>query len=86
MISSAHGASTSKVEVTNIDGFGVWILVNDTEYLLPYGGYPWFHSATIDQILHVELLHGCHLHWPALDVDLSLDTLADPEAYPLVHR
>jgi hypothetical protein len=86
MISSPRGASTSGAEVTNIDGFGIWLLVNDTEYFLPYTEYPWFRGATVEQLLGVELLHGGHLHWPALDVDLSLDTLAHPEAYPLVYR
>ena len=30
--------------------------------------------------------HGEHLHWPTLDVDLSLDSLKHPEAYPLTAR
>jgi hypothetical protein len=26
------------------------------------------------------------LHWPLLDVDLELDTLASPEKYPLIFQ
>lgn len=86
MTSSTLGASTLQVEVTNIDHFGFWLLVEDREYFLPYGDFPWFRSATLDQILDVQLLHGDHLHWPALDVDLSLDSLSQPEAFPLIYN
>jgi hypothetical protein len=29
------------------------------------------------------LIHGYHLHWPDLDVDLEIDNLENPEKYPL---
>ena len=80
------GASTSLVEVANIDRFGFWLLVEDKEYFLPYEDFPWFRSAKVDQILNVELLHGSHLHWPDLDVDLCLDSLGQPDAFPLIYR
>ena len=86
MTSSTLGASTSQVEVTNIDRFGFWILVEDKEYFLPHEDFPWFRNATVDQILDVQLLHGDHLHWPTLDVDLCLDSLAQPEAFPLIYN
>jgi hypothetical protein len=84
--SSKRGASTSSAEVTNVDSFGVWVLVSDREYFLPYDDFPWFRKATLDQVLTVELLHGEHLRWPKLDVDLSLDSLEKPEDFPLVYR
>jgi hypothetical protein len=74
------------VEVGNIDQYGLWLLVDDKEYFLPYDGFPWFRKATVAQILGVELLHGGHLHWPDLDVDLSLDSLAQPKPFPLIYR
>ena len=86
MTSLTLGASTSKVEVTNIDCFGFWLLVEDKEYFLPYEDFPWFRKATIDQIANVQLLNKDHLHWPALDVDLCLDSLAKPETFPLVYK
>ena len=55
------------------------------EYFLPYTDSPWFRAARVEQILNVELLHGEHLHWPDLDVDLALDSLAQPEAFPLIY-
>ena len=80
-----HGANISRVEVGNIDQHGLWLLVDDKEYFLPYQSFPWFRKATVDQILTVELLHGDHLHWPDLDVDLSLDSLAHPESFPFFY-
>ena len=77
---------TSQVEIGNIDRHGLWLLVDDKEYFLPYVDFPWFRKATIEQILNVEHLHGDHLHWPELDVDLSLGFLAHPESFPLIHR
>jgi hypothetical protein len=86
MTSSTLGASTLRAEVTNIDRFGFWLLVNDKEYFLPYEDFPWFRQAKVDQILDVELLHGDHLHWPQLDVDLCLESLSEPAAFPLIYR
>jgi len=86
MNSSTRGAYTSQIEVSNIDQFGLWILVENKEYFLPYEDFPWFRKATIDQILKVELLHQDHLYWPELDVDLCVDSLAEPERFPLIWR
>jgi hypothetical protein len=32
-------------------------------------------------IIPVELHHGEHLYWPALDVDLDLERIAHPESF-----
>lgn len=82
---STLGVPTSLAEVTNIDHFGFWLLVENKEYFLPYGDFPWFRGATVDQILNVKLLHEDHLFWPDLDVDLSLDSLQCPESFPLIY-
>ncbi len=86
MTSSTHGATTSRVEVGNIDQHGLWLLVDDREYFLPYDSFPWFRKAKVEQLLYVELLHSNHLHWPHLDVDLSLDSLTHPESFPLIYE
>jgi len=77
------GKSTS-AEVSQISPHGIWILVADKEYLLPFSDYPWFANANVSQIHHLELLHGSHLRWPDLDVDIDLISLENPAAYPLV--
>ncbi len=86
MTSSTRGTGTSRIEIGNIDRHGLWLIVDDKEYFLPFDGFPWFRSATVEQILGVELLHGDHLHWPALDIDLSLNSLAHPESFPLIYE
>ena len=86
MKSSTPGSDISEVEVVHIHVGGIWVAVADREYFLPFDEYPWFREATIADILNVELHHGDHLHWPALDVDLALDCLADPARYPLIAR
>jgi hypothetical protein len=86
MNSSVLGAVTLAVEVTNLDRFGLWILVQEKEYFLPYEHYPWFKNAKVDQILNVQLLHEDHLHWPELDVDLCLESLEQPDKYPLTYK
>ena len=85
MKSNKLGKNTSEIEI-HTSPFGMWLLVHDTEYFLPYEDYPWFKEAKISDIYNVELLHESHLHWPALDVDLDLDTLENPEKYPLIYH
>lgn len=72
-----------KAEIQSITHHGIWVLVNDQEYFMPHSEFPWFLKATIDQIFNLELFHGNHLHWPALDIDISLDSIKHPESYPL---
>lgn len=71
------------VSVENISPFGIWLLVKDKEYFLPYRNYPYFKNQPIKSVQKVKLLHGFHLHWPDLDVDLETDNLENPEKYPL---
>ena len=85
MIPSTHGINTSQAEVINIDKFGFWILIEDKEYFLAFRDFPWFRPATIDQILRVETFDEGHLRWPDLDIDLSLNSLSNPEAFPLIY-
>ena len=80
------GTITSGTEVVNISAHGVWLYVNGREYFLPHAEYPWFRNATLGAVLNVQLLHDTHLHWPDLDVDLELDSLENPDAYPLTYK
>ncbi len=86
MKSATLGTDTSTVEVTLVSTAGFWLLANGCEYFLDFDEYPWFRDARVSELTDVRLLHGSHLNWPALDVDLELDTLANPERYPLVYQ
>lgn len=82
MKSLKHGKDIS-VSVENITPFGIWLYVNKEEYFLSYKDYPYFKDQTLNSIQNVQLLHGYHLYWPELDVDLEIDNLKNPEKYPL---
>ncbi len=71
------------VSVENITPFGIWLFVKGKEYFLSYEDYPYFKEQTLSSIQNVQLLHGYHLYWPELDVDLEIDNLEHPEKYPL---
>ena len=43
-------------------------------------------DASIKSISHVEKESDTHLHWPDLDVDLTIDMIENPEAYPLQYK
>ena len=73
-------------EIENISKEGLWIFIKNKEYFLPFSEYPWFKKATLEQIYNFKLIHGKYLHWPALDVDLSITSLNFPEAYPLIAK
>jgi hypothetical protein len=80
------GIATSPVEVTHVSGNGLWLLLGDEELLLPFEQFPWFRKATIDQLSHVERPTENHLYWPDLDVDLSVESIRTPSAFPLLSR
>lgn len=77
------GSTTLGAEVTNVSGHCVWILLDDEELALPYSEFPWFKSATIQQILNVVRPTADHLFWPDLDIDLSVESIRHPERFPL---
>jgi hypothetical protein len=86
MRSGRRGTSTLAIEIASISERGIWLLVDEEEHFLPFEQFPWFRSATVEQIYNVERLSADHLRWPALDVDLSIDSIRDPGRYPLVSR
>ena len=86
MKSAKRGKNISEVEVQGISKSGVWLYVNGAEYLLTYDEYPWFKNAKISEVMNVKLINGDHLEWPELDVDLEIDSLKNPEKYPLKAR
>jgi hypothetical protein len=77
------GPTTSEAEVTNISQHGFWLLVDARELFLPFDDFPWFKSAPVEAIIRLERPAPTHLHWPALDVDLSIASIEHPERYPL---
>ena len=86
MKSATHGKNTSNLEVTNISEHGLWLLTNGQELFLPFTDFPWFKDAQVRQIINVEEAAEGHFYWPDLDVDLSIDTIENPERFPLLAK
>ena len=85
--SAPLGASISSLqeaEVTNISAHGVWLLAQERELFLGYQDFPWFRSATVSSISYVEEPSPGHFYWPELDVDLGLESIENPDRFPLV--
>lgn len=80
------GRNISEIEILDITQHGIWIYVQDKEYFLSYQKYPWFQNARIAEICNVQFTHGWHLYWPDLDVDLHVESLTNPEKYPLIYQ
>jgi hypothetical protein len=83
MSSQPHGKGTSGIEVTNISAHGIWVLAHGEELFLPYDKFPWFKQGRVEAVLNVEEQAPGHYYWPDLDVDLGVDSMRDPDRYPL---
>ena len=86
MKSETPGISTSEVEVSHISKHGFWLLLGAKESFLPFENFPWFKDASVSAILNVQLINARHLYWPDLDVDLALESIDNPERFPLVAK
>jgi hypothetical protein len=80
------GSITSAAEVTHVSRHGFWLLLDSEELLVPFEHFPWFKRATIDQLSDVRWPTPNHLYWPQLDIDLSVESIRDPAAFPLVAK
>lgn len=81
-----HGTATLAAEVTHVSRHGFWLLLNNEELLVPFAEFPWFKQATIEQLSVVEWPSENHLYWPQLDIDLSVESVRNPKAFPLVSK
>jgi len=79
------GTSILEVAVTDISPFGIWIYYYGKEYFLDYECFPWFCKSPIQAVFEVEEESIGHLRWKNLDIDLSIDSIIDPDAYPNVY-
>ena len=80
------GSGTSEAEVTKVSRQGFWLLLGDEELFVSFRDFPWFAEAPIGKLTHVELPQPHHLYWPELDVDLAVESIRNPGAFPLVAR
>jgi hypothetical protein len=86
MKSASRGDDTSQVEVSGISTHGIWLYLGDRELFLPFRDFPWFRNASVAGVLHVERPQPNHLYWPDLDIDLDVESILDPNRFPLISR
>lgn len=79
-------SAKNNVEVTFISKNGLILLVGDKEYYLSYGKFPWFKNATVSDVFDVQMLGKNRIRWEALDVDLNLSIINNPDNYPLIAK
>ena len=80
------GIVTSVAEVTHVSKHGFWVLLDTEELLVPFAQFPWFRKASIEQLSDVQWPTPNHLYWPQLDADLSVESIRDPNAFPLMSK
>jgi hypothetical protein len=74
------------VEIGRIADRGFELVVDGERFFLAYADYPWFRDASEAAIRNVVSPGRGHLHWPDLDVDLSVAILRHPGRFPLQDR
>jgi len=86
MKSAKRGTGTSGIELARVSQHGLSLLVDGRERYLPFTAFPWFRNTTVAQLSHIERPAPNHLHWPDLDIDLSLESIDYPGDFPLTSR
>jgi hypothetical protein len=86
MRSETPGSGTLQAVVVNISEAGFWICVNDRRLFLPFREFPWFEDQPVARIRNIERPRPDHLHWPDLDIDLSIESIEHPDRFPMISR
>ena len=77
-------SNNTSVIVLMINAQGIMISVGGQDFFLSYNRIPWMRDASIKDVLNVQMSGAEAVEWPALDVDLEIDSLRHPERYPLL--
>jgi hypothetical protein len=80
------GIIISAAEVTHVSKHCFWLSLGNEELAVPFLEFPWFKQATIGQLTNVEWPSPDHLYWPELDIDLAVESIRHPAAFPLIAR
>lgn len=72
------------IEVVEIGVDGLSIDLGTERLRLAYADFPWFVDQPEELVRAVERPSVEHLYWPLLDIDLSIASIRDPSAFPLM--
>jgi hypothetical protein len=81
---SGESISPSSPLVLEVERSGFWLSLAGEKLYLAFADFPWFAGASIDQLSDVQRPSADHLYWPMLDIDLSVASIRDPAAFPLI--
>ena len=83
---SRNNTASTLASVLMINGDGIMLSICGKDYFLSYNRIPWMRDATISSVLNVRMSGRNAIEWPALDVDLEIESLKHPERYPLIMK
>ena len=82
-----HGEPTfHPVRILELSRRGFWVDLGNERLYAGFADFPWFASASAEQIAEVQRPSAEHLYWPGLDIDLAVAALRDPSAFPLIAK
>jgi len=81
---SNAGANIADAEVTSISRHGFWLYLGGRELFVSFAEFPWFEDASVKQLTNVLWSPPEQLHWPELDIDISVESIEHPDRFPLV--
>jgi hypothetical protein len=84
MSSQIFGTNTLNCEVTEIHKTGFWVFLKGEEYFIPFKKFPMFQHKEVEDLFDVQYFEPDHLYWKTLDIDIELDSIKNPEGYPLI--
>jgi hypothetical protein len=75
---------SAEVRILDVTVHGFWVDLGNEKLYAASADFPWFAGATLAHVVEVQRASTDHLYWPALDIDLSIASLRDPAAFPLI--
>jgi hypothetical protein len=60
---------------------GIAVVINGKEYFLRFTDFPWFEHCCIAELRDMTS-DRWGVYWPSLDIDLSLESIENPERFP----
>ena len=73
-----------EVDIVTFGADGFTLSLGGEALFLSYADFPWFVGVAAAQLRDVIHPSADHLYWPSLDIDLSVASIRDPAAFPLV--
>ncbi|MBL8199905.1 MAG: DUF2442 domain-containing protein [Chromatiales bacterium] len=86
MKSAGPGSGTFPAEIQEVTADGFSLRLGDEVLRVSFAEFPWFRGADPADLRNLERPSPDHLYWPALDIDLAVESIRHPERFPLVSR